>query len=91
MQGVHSYHMIHLVNDIAGVIRALRAKQVTLMAHDWGGAGEFAQTEGNSHMAFLPRPRPLTTRSTCARENFPTAPLPPLAQCAGMWPTCIQS
>ncbi|MAM95645.1 alpha/beta fold hydrolase [Parvibaculum sp.] len=41
-KGVAAYHMDHLLDDVAGLIDAARARgvkgPVTLVAHDWGGA-----------------------------------------------------
>ena len=31
------YHISHLLNDVAGLIDAARARSVVLIAHDWGG------------------------------------------------------
>ncbi len=35
--GVEAYRLPHLLEDVAGLIDASGAKQVTLIAHDWGG------------------------------------------------------
>jgi pimeloyl-ACP methyl ester carboxylesterase len=36
--GVRSYRLEELVADVAGLIDAAKAKEVVLIAHDWGGA-----------------------------------------------------
>lgn len=35
--GIESYRMDALLGDVAGLIDAAKAKEVTLIAHDWGG------------------------------------------------------
>lgn len=57
-----AYDMVHLVSDIAAVIRANEAEQAVVVGHDWGGAVAwqfaFAHPEMTKRLIILNLPHP---------------------------------
>lgn len=37
-EGVDNYGMVHLVSDVAAVVKSLGVEKATIVGHDWGGA-----------------------------------------------------
>ncbi|QLC26125.1 alpha/beta fold hydrolase [Parasphingopyxis algicola] len=68
-QGVRAYALDHLTEDVAALIDASGAKEVTLIAHDWGAiiAWQFAiqQIRPLHRLVIMNVPHPL-----CARREF---------------------
>ena len=49
-EGAEQYDMVHLVNDVAAVIRAERQEKAVIVGHDWGGAIAWAFAAGHPEM-----------------------------------------
>jgi pimeloyl-ACP methyl ester carboxylesterase len=61
-QGVEAYRMTELVEDVAGLIRALGEERAVIVGHDWGGALAYAfammRPEMTVRLAVLNCPHP---------------------------------
>lgn len=49
-EGAEQYDMVHLVNDVAAVIRAEQQEKAVIVGHDWGGAIAWAFAAGHPEM-----------------------------------------
>ena len=61
-EGIEAYRMSHIVEDIAGLVRAFSAERAAIVGHDWGGAAAYAvamlHPELTEKLAVLNCPHP---------------------------------
>jgi pimeloyl-ACP methyl ester carboxylesterase len=61
-EGIEAYRITNIVEDVAGIVRALGRERAVIVGHDWGGAAAYAfammRPEMTSRLCVLNSPHP---------------------------------
>ena len=61
-EGIEAYRIANIVEDVAGIVRALGRERAVIVGHDWGGAAAYAfammHPEKTSRLCVLNSPHP---------------------------------
>ncbi|HET7876784.1 MAG TPA: alpha/beta hydrolase [Methylomirabilota bacterium] len=73
-EGIEAYRISNIVEDVAGMIRALGRERAVIVGHDWGGAAAFAfammRPEMTSRLCVLNSPHPACFARELQRGNL---------------------
>jgi len=72
-EGVEAYRISNVVEDVAGLIRALGRERAVIVGHDWGGAAAYAfammKPEMTSRLCVMNSPHPARFVAELSRGN----------------------
>ncbi len=72
-EGIEAYRITNIVEDVAGIVRALGRERAVIVGHDWGGAAAYAfammHPEMTSRLCVLNSPHPARFAAELQRGN----------------------